>query len=89
MENRQDSQRHDNDADTAEPLQKRPPKQKSRRYRVEVLNHRGTGGGDAGHGLEKGVGEGEVKLRKGERQGRENGQHDPAQGRQDKGLARI
>ena len=52
---RQEGHGHDDDPDAAEPLQHRPPQKQARRQVVESGEHRRSGRGQAGHGLEIGI----------------------------------
>jgi hypothetical protein len=59
--------RHDDDADAAQPLQDRAPQKDPWRRIVQSDDDRGSGGGDAGDGLEKAIDEAELQLGETER----------------------
>ncbi len=86
-QHRQHGDRHDDDADAAQPLQKRAPQQDARRRAVEADDHRRARRGQARHRLEERVGVAEVEHRQGERQRGEGGRDDPRERRQQEHLA--
>jgi hypothetical protein len=86
---RQDRDRHDDDADAAEPLQQGTPQQDPVGRRIERGDHRRAGCRDARHRFEESVGIAQAEFGKHERKRREHGQHQPASGGQDEGLADV
>ena len=79
-EHGQHRHRQHDDAHAAQPLQELAIEQHGVRQGVEVAQHRGAGGGEAGKGLEHRVGERNAQPRHGiERQGAEEAEHRPEQ----------
>ncbi len=67
-------------------MQDRSPKQDSGRRIIEADDHRRSGGGDAGHRLEHGIGKIKLQLAEHEGQRAEKADDDPDQRGQEEGL---
>src|SRR5207302_9708528 len=88
-EQRQHRERHDDDPQSAEPVQHVSPEVQRRRQIVQPGEHRRAGGGEPRHGLEEGPGEAEPPQRQQQRQRRGGRQQQPAERHQQKPVARL
>ena len=77
---------HDDDADAADTLGQAAPQQDAGRHGVETDHDRGSGGGEARHGLEHRVRQAEVRLDDHERHGRRDRGRQPRHVGQDEDL---
>ena len=85
-QHRQDGHRHDDDADTAKPLQQRPPDKNAGGCQLDLLQHGRPGGRDSRYRFEDGVGQAELQLAEHEGKGAEQADRDPGSVGQKKGL---